>query len=141
MVLAPSEKRKSPRIRQAGPVLWRCLGLHAPQTGWLLEASRDGLAFAWRGGTAPKAGTILELLDEAAVQPGPPDRAIVRRTIACHDNLSVLAVEILQTRSFPPTLAMAKAAVSISEPKQAPSRQPLFTLPAGVLTPTGDAVI
>jgi hypothetical protein len=75
----------------------------------LLETSADGLAFAWRGGVCPQVGTLIELLEDTAGGTARSERAVVRRSSNCHDDLNVIAVQMIQTRPFPPRPALAAA--------------------------------
>lgn len=104
MRLSNSEKRKTTRQRRSGSISWRFIGHAEVQPGWLLEESDEGMAFAWRGEQAPKNGEILELLDSGDGSSA-ITKAIVRRVVACHEDLAVIAIERVQYSPFPASLS------------------------------------
>ncbi|MBK7404134.1 MAG: hypothetical protein IPJ41_05755 [Phycisphaerales bacterium] len=103
------EQRRTQRSRRSEAVLWRCLGRSTFDMGWLLESSRDGLAFAWRGTSAPLPGSLLEICREGPEANTKPDRVLVRRVVAAHDDLVVIGGERLTVRPFPPAAAAERA--------------------------------
>lgn len=98
-----SEKRRSPRQRRSDAIFWRMLGQSEYDMGWILESSADGLAFAWRGDSVPPRGSIVEVHrgrgsggegngDDLTTK---PERALVRRSRIAHEDLAVIAVQII----------------------------------------------
>lgn len=106
-------KRSEDRTKAAGMVLWKPLGkTKATQTGWALDASKCGVAFAWRGDSIPLPGSLIELSHGEIDASGHPSRrAIVRRTSIAHGDLVIIAAEYLRMRSFPPAKAEAEIEV------------------------------
>lgn len=70
--------------------------------GWLLERSDDGAAFAWRGGEPPCAGAILYVQLDAASRGDAKRAAVVRRVSRAHDDLFVIAAELVELHGVPP---------------------------------------
>lgn len=103
MRLTSCEKRLDPRRRSCGSISWRYLGASEVHPGWLLESSTNGLAFAWRGDSPPRPGTLVEMVDDQAE----PGCAIVRRVAPCHEDLSVIALERVMGGPFPARLTHA----------------------------------
>lgn len=117
------EKRRQCRHRKSGPVQWRARGESPFGTAWLLEASIDGLAFAWRGERAPQPGTVVEVRREPSLPDAPPQQAVIRRVSPVHDNLYVLGAEVVFLRPFPPSAAEAGAdRPAPAEPRHAARR-------------------
>ncbi len=118
-----SEKRRSPRERRSDAIFWRLVGQTEYDMGWILEASDDGLAFAWRGDAAPPRGSIVEVHRGGGAGGGgdegcergrfddltsKPERALVRRSTLAHDDLAIIAVQII------PEMSAAKGACEVA---------------------------
>jgi len=101
MQIARNEKRTSVRVSRSEELMWRCVGRGKTEIGLLLEASEHGMAFAWRGSAPLQAGTLIEVLGGEPEEIGQRKRVVVRRFSPCHDNLSVVGVEIVDFRPFP----------------------------------------
>lgn len=88
-----NEHRDRRRTRRAGFLAWRVPGSNLEQTGWLLESSQHGAAFAWRGERAPAPETIIETREDGCLRQNPWRPAAVRHARVLHDNLCVIGVE------------------------------------------------
>ncbi|USN98409.1 MAG: hypothetical protein H6810_09540 [Phycisphaeraceae bacterium] len=107
------EKRIDPRRRRSDALFWRFGPQDTLKMGWLLERSRSGLAFAWRGENAPTQGTLIEVHTDAGKLHETPETWRVKRITSAHDDLVVIAAELRRTRSFPPLVARASADVMV----------------------------
>jgi len=107
------EHRTSPRERQSDAVLWRCEGSKEYNTGWLLETSEEGFAFAWRSDFAPPVGTVIDTVF-SGTEGKPEDsvqHAVIRRVQRCHEDLCVFGAQMLWLRPI------GSASEPIPEPK------------------------
>lgn len=95
------EHRRAPRHRKSGAILFRTRAADEFQSGWLLEASETGMAFAWRGRSAPPVNAIIEVGDAHPSAEKTASRAVVRRVNVAHNDLCVIAVELINLRPFP----------------------------------------
>ncbi|MGE3109398.1 MAG: hypothetical protein AB7G11_05570 [Phycisphaerales bacterium] len=101
-----AEVRRQVRLRRSDVLAWRhSESMVSPRTALLLESSDDGLAFAWRGEDPPAQDSLIELQVESAGATSAWKRAVVRHSHMVHDNLSIVGVEVLQFREFPPCRA------------------------------------
>lgn len=100
--LLGNEERRQNRVRRSDSVAWRQSNDTEPRTGWLLESSEDGFAFAWRGDGPPRANELIEVDLGSDHGEKPWVRAVVRHAEAVHDNLRVIGAQIVQFRPFPP---------------------------------------
>lgn len=91
------EQRRNPRTRRSDPVFWRDIGEIEYEMGWTLESSDDGLAFAWRGIDPPQRGTIIEIHRHGQELTDAPERALVRRIHVAHDDLAIIAAQVIPT--------------------------------------------
>lgn len=104
------EKRHSARERNSDPLLWQRFGKDKVETGWLLERSEKGFAFAWRGTRRPKINTIFEYQIDLGNTNSPKRKAIVRRVARCHHDMCVIGAEVVTSRPYPAsTTATASA--------------------------------
>jgi len=90
-----NEKRRAARTRRSEALFWRRPWQREFAMGWTLEASDDGVAFAWRGAVAPPPGRLIEVQRHVARPDDPPEVAVVRRTTHAHDDLVIIAAEFL----------------------------------------------
>lgn len=90
-----AEQRRSPRKRQSDAMFWRRTDELEYEMGWTLESSAEGLAFAWRGEGVPRRGNIIEVQRRGGDLATRPERAVIRRVNVAHDDLTVIAVQIL----------------------------------------------
>lgn len=98
----PFEHRRAPRRRTSNVVECSWNGGDAFHAGWVLETSESGLAFAWRGANPPPPDTLIQMrMDEVEANLGPRD-AVVRRMSVVHSDLTIIAVEFLCFKPFPP---------------------------------------
>lgn len=114
MDAAYTEHRRSVRVRQDGAVRWRRRGSTQDcGVACLLEASEDGLAFAWRGDWVPRGGELLEVQrggGEASYEP-----IVVRWADRVHEDLIVVGAELYRAQEFPPAMrAEAKRSSGLS---------------------------
>ena len=114
LTLSAAEKRRSERVRRSDALFWRIRDVGEYDMGWLLEASDEGLAFAWRGSVLPSEGSIID------VQMCPPGTwksgiAEVRRVEIVHDDLVVIGVEHV-SRTPPKPHAQAAEVKPIAKP-------------------------
>ncbi|MEK6644718.1 MAG: hypothetical protein AABZ08_12510 [Planctomycetota bacterium] len=91
--LRTGNDRHDDRTRRAGYLVWRIPGNDRQQTGWLLETSQKGAAFAWRGETLPPRNTLIETREDGDLKMKTWRNAIVRHSRVVHDNLCVIGVE------------------------------------------------
>lgn len=91
--LLSGNDRLHPRTRRIGYLMWRFPGTDAQQTGWLLDSSRGGTAFAWRGETAPPRDAVIETREEGDLARKPWRPSIVRHSRNVHDDLCIVGVE------------------------------------------------
>lgn len=89
------EQRRSERVRRSEVIFWRGAWHEEFVMGWTLEASDDGVAFAWRGPSVPSEGRHIEIQRGVGETGTPPDLAVIRRVTNPHADLVVIAVEIL----------------------------------------------
>lgn len=87
-------------------------------TAWLLESSKEGLAYAWRGAVRPDPGTTIYLHFEPSKRGAEPAPARVRRVTGVHDDLVVIACEFIGPMR-PPTMAAAEVCTKRARPADA----------------------
>lgn len=103
------EQRREHRERVSSAVYWRSGADQDLQMAWGLESSATGLAIAWRGDNPPREGTIIELYLELTAITDAPQRAVVRRVSPAHEDLVVIALELLNFSEFPPAAKVTNA--------------------------------
>lgn len=111
------ETRSAPRIRQSQSLEWRPQGSSVPRSGWLLESSRSGLAFAWRGGETPQVDTLIEINCDPTDQRRTTYHGRIRRATKVHSDLTIVAVEIWTPHSFPPVAQSLAINLEMVEPR------------------------
>lgn len=89
------DTRRAVRIRKSEALLWRRSAIAPTEMGWLLEASKDSCAFAWRGSSPPPIDTVIHINQETEEGVPVDQRAIVRRVASVHDNLCIIAIQCL----------------------------------------------
>ncbi|MDX9912745.1 MAG: hypothetical protein RBS39_13030 [Phycisphaerales bacterium] len=112
--ITENERRTRPRIRRSDVVLWRPGRFDPFASAWLLETSRDGFAFAWRGVRLPKVGAIIDAIFDPSEAGGRPRLARVCRVQHVHEDLVVIAGELLG--EFPQARSEAAAATREIKP-------------------------
>lgn len=93
--------------------------------GWLLEQSETGCAFAWRGSVLPSVGNLIEVNVQLTGDVSETRNAIVKRVETVHDNITIIALQFVETVDARVTAA-AKAAqaellASVAEPDSSES--------------------
>lgn len=111
------ESRSAPRIRQSQSLEWRPQGTSVQRSGWLLESSRSGLAFAWRGGETPQIDTLIEINCNPNDHRQTTYHGRIRRATKVHSDLTIVAVEIWTPHSFPPEAHSIAIDLGMVEPR------------------------
>ena len=75
------------------------------EMGWLLEASNDGCAFAWRGEGPPQVGAVIDVCLDMSSSQRETKSAVVRRVRVAHADMTIIAAELMNIRDFPPALS------------------------------------
>jgi hypothetical protein len=107
-----SELRKATRWPRHEAISWRPSGATERQVGMLLESSRTGLAFAWRGHALPAEGHALDMQLNTRRGPLRAQKAIVRRVTVVHQDLAIIAAEFTQKRSLAVSSCLEAKAVA-----------------------------
>lgn len=94
---ANTELRGEPRDRRCDAFFWRRPGSSDYEMGWALESSDHSAAFAWRGDAPPKRGDRIEIQRKHNELPNEPGVGIVRRVRVAHNDLVIVAVELVRT--------------------------------------------
>jgi len=95
----------------------------------MLEGTSDSIAFAFRGGHQPPAGSLIQIDQGEARSAGNTRQAVVRRVRVAHDDLCIVAAQIVELRPFPPVAVAESASV---EAKPGPRRLPRRLILAAV---------
>ncbi len=90
-----SNLRRARRTRKSSAVFWKTETESEFHMGWLLEASDNGFAFAWRGEGPPRPRDELEMQFEGEYAPDGGCHATVRRVTCVHSDLHIIAGELV----------------------------------------------
>lgn len=117
------EKRRTVRHRRSDPIWWRPCFNGDFRIDWLIESSNQGAAFAVRSDQLPNERALVECYLDGAPHPTKtPQVGVVRRITHAHADLSIIAMQILDLRPFPPrpeAMAGARVKPRIEAPKLA----------------------
>jgi len=93
---ARENQRMSERSRMCSALTWTLASDDLPRIGWLLDQSKTGCAFAWRGDDLPIIGDVIHINRGEADSAGNPERALVMRVTVAHGDLVIIAVRVIE---------------------------------------------